>query len=96
MPGFFRVTPGELFFLKLGVRKSGEQGFELWDVSDDKSSSASPAKADVQLWSELLKRLMHCSGDSASSTKAETQHVLIQCTTLLHTYGLNWGHLAVL
>lgn len=71
--GFFLVTAGELILLRLGVLQSSEWGFELWDPSDEESSSTSPPMADRQLWSVLLKRLMHSADDSVLSTETGTQ-----------------------
>ena len=71
-PGFFLLTAGEPFVLKLKVRNSGGRDFELWDTTEEESSTSSPPMADRQLRSELLNRLMHSPDDSVLSTEAET------------------------
>lgn len=72
-PGFFLVSAGELFLLRLGVRLSGGRDFEVWDTIEEESSTSSPLMADRQLRSELLKRLMRSPEVlSVLSTKAET------------------------
>lgn len=70
------VTAGELFLLRLGVRQSGGQVFELWDTNEEEESTTSPAMADRQLRSVLLKRLIHSVDDSVLSTEAETHQII--------------------
>ena len=71
------VTAGELFLLRLGVRQSGGLVFELWDTNEEaEESTTSPAMADRQLRSVLLKRLIHSEDDSVLSTEAETHQIV--------------------
>ena len=71
-PGFFLVIAGELSPLRLGVRQSGGWYTELWDTTEEESSTTSALMADRQLRSELLKTLMCSPDDEVLSTEAET------------------------
>lgn len=46
---FLLSSPGEPFILKRGVWQPARCGFELREVTDDESSTTSPATADRQL-----------------------------------------------
>lgn len=71
-PGFFLVIAGELSPLRLGVRQSCGWCTELWDTTEEESSTTSASMADTQLQSELLKTLMCSPDDEVLSTEAET------------------------
>lgn len=71
MPGFFLVTAGELFFLRLGVRQRVAFCSDLWDT-DEESSTTSPLIADRQLWSGLLYRFILSPEESVLSTETQT------------------------
>lgn len=68
MEGFFLMVAGELFFLRLGAAVLWlTWDWELWDVTDDESST-SPPMAERQLRSELLNTLPLSPDDSMLST----------------------------
>lgn len=58
MEGFFLMVAGELFFLRLGAAVLWlTWDWELWDVTDDESST-SPPIAERQLRSKLMNTLV--------------------------------------